>query len=384
MKYIVSILIFLLAAGAAVGLYSTRPETKKAVPSRPVPLVETRDVSPGKEKVIVEVFGTVIPAKHITLQSEVEGRIISQNPELIPGGVINEGEILMQIDPSDYELRVKEYSAELEEALFELDLEQGKQVIAEREWKLMEKEIAESKAGKSLALREPHLRLVKAKVEKARSRLAIAELELQRTIIRSPFNALVIEEFIDKGQFISRQTPLATLVGADQFRVQVSVPANVLPRISEAGAPGQQGGTARVIFEPVDGAEVVRHGHVLKIMGDIDHEGRMARILISIDDPLNLHSDVKDGKVLLGSYVRVSIDAGFFNNVYSIPRQSLREGDVIWVKDNEGTLQIRAVDVVWRRKDDLLVNADLKKGDKLILSRLPSPLPGIEIRSIDK
>ena len=378
MKYKISILIFIFSVLAVIGLYSTSPKTKKVVPTRPVPLVNGAELHTVNEKVFIEAFGTVIPSRQITLQSEVEGRIIDQNPDLIPGGLIPQGNMVVQIDPADYELRVSEIKAELEEAMFELELEQGKQVIAGREWKLMENEIDVNEAGKSLALREPHLRLVKAKVEKARSKLAASELELQRTIIRSPFNTLVLEEFIDKGQIVSRQTPLATLVGTDQFRVQVSVPVSVLQRISFPEGLGKQ---AEVIFEPVNGKAVVRYGHVLRIMGDIDPEGRMARVLIEIDDPLNLHSGVSNGNVLLGSYVKVRIDAGSYENVYSIPRQALREGDLVWVQDSENKLQIRPVSVVWRRKDDVLVNADLREGDKLILSRLQSPLPGIEVRS---
>ena len=388
MKYIISLLILLLAVGAAIGLYSTSPKTKKARPERPVPLVQTAEVRPGREKVVIAAFGTVIPAKSITLQSEVEGRIIGQNAELVPGGLIRQDDMVIQIDPADYELLVSEYRAEMEEAMFELDLEQGKQVIAEREWKLMEEEIDTSTAGKSLALREPHLRLVKAKVDKARSRLAAAELALKRTKIKSSFNALVLEEFIDEGQLVSKQTPLATLVGTDQFRVQVSVPVYVLKRISVPGGPGQQGSAAEVIFEPVNGEAVVRQGHVMRIMGDLDPKGRMARLLIVIDDPLNLRDSDQvrrqEGRILLGSYLKVRINAGFFDNVYSIPRQAMREGDVIWVQDNEDKLQIRPVQIVWRRKDEVLAKADLKQGDKLILSRLQSPLPGIEVKSINK
>jgi RND family efflux transporter MFP subunit len=388
MKYIISFLIILLAVGAAIGLYSTSPKTKKTRPVRPVPLVETSEVRPGREKVIIEAFGTVIPAKRITLQSQVEGRIIDQNPELVPGGLIRKAEIIIQIDPADYKLLVSEYRAEVEEAMFELDLEKGKQVIAEREWELMEKEINTSAAGKSLALREPHLRLVKAKVDKAKSRFAAAELALRRTTILSPFNALVLEEFIDRGQLVSKQTSLATLVGTDQFRVQVSVPVSVLKRISLPGGPGQQGSAAEVIFEPVNGTAVIRQGHVLRIMGDLDPEGRMARLLIVIDDPLNLRGSGQvrrqEGSILLGSYLKVRINAGFLDDIYSIPRQAMREGDVIWVQDNEDKLQIRPVQIVWRRKDEVLVKIDLKEGDRLILSRLQSPLPGIEVKSINK
>jgi len=388
MKYILPLLITLLAVGAAIGLYSTSPTTKKARPVRPIPFVQTSDIKPGREKVFVEAFGTVIPAQRITLQSEVEGRIISQHPELVPGGLIAQDEIIIQVDPAEYEMAVNGYRAELEEAMFELDLEQGKQVIAQREWKLMEEEIDSSAEGKSLALREPHLRLVKAKVDKAKSRLAAAELALKRTTITAPFNALVLEEFIDRGQFVSRQTNLATLAGTDRFWVRVSVPVSVLHRISFPRRTGMHGSSAEVIFEPVSGRPVVRHGAVLRMMGDVDPEGRMARLLIIIEDPLNLRENSRNGKaggrILLGSYVKVRIDAGFFENVYSIPRQALREGDVLWVKDSNDSLQIRKVTVVWRRRDDVLVKADLVEGDTLILSRLQSALPGMQVKDLNK
>ncbi len=382
-KYIITFVIFLLAVGAAVGLYQTSPKTKKARPARAVPLVQTSEIRPNIENVTIEAFGTIIPSRQITLQSEVEGRIISQNPELIPGGLIRQKDMVISIDPADYELTVNEYKAALEEAVFELDLEEGKQVIAEREWKLMENEISTTREGKSLALREPHLRLVKAKVDKAKSKLATAELALQRTSIMSPFNAVVIEEFVDEGQLVNTQTPIATLVGTDQYRVQVSVPVSVLHRISLSSETGQANSPAQIIFEPGNGASVVRHGHVLKIMGDLEPEGRMARLLIVIDDPLNLRNPVEKGDmILLGSYVKVLISAGTLDNVYSIPRQAMREGDVIWVKDNNNKLQIRKVTIVWRRKDDVLVNADLQQGDTLILSRLQSPLPGMAVKTI--
>jgi RND family efflux transporter MFP subunit len=392
MKYLITLLILLITAVTVIGLYLTSPKIEKKVPERPVPLVRTSAINTVREQVFIEAFGTVVPAKRITLQSEVEGRIIKQNTALVPGGLIDRGDVIIQIDPSDYKLQVNQYRSEMEEVIYELDLEQGKQVIAEREWRLMEEEIDSTEVGKSLALREPHLRLVKARVEKAKSRLAVAELALERTTIRAPFNALVLEEFTDEGQLVNRQTPLATLAGADQFRVQVSVPVAALQRISVPEGPGKAGSEAEVIFEPVSGSAVIRHGQVLQVMGDLDPEGRMARILIVIEDPLNLQAGqqaegekmqrmerLKPGGVLLGSYVKVRISAGFLDNVYAIPRQALREGDVIWVKDSEDTLRVRTVRVVWRKRDEVLVDADLEPGDLLILSRLQSPMPGMRV-----
>ncbi len=100
MKYVIAFLIIIIAVGAAVGLYQTGPKTKKAMHKRPVPIVQTADIHHGREKVTIEAFGTVIPAKRITLQSEVDGRIIDQNTELVPGGLINTDDMVIQVDPA--------------------------------------------------------------------------------------------------------------------------------------------------------------------------------------------------------------------------------------------------------------------------------------------
>ena len=388
-KFIGYILVFLVAAGTALGLYASRPQAKKSKARRPVPLVKTIKVSPRSEQVYVEVFGTVIPAKKIAILSEVEGRIININPELIPGGLINKDSLVVQIDPINYALKINERKAEVAEAQYRLELEKGRQVIAQQEWRLLEENIAATQNGKSLALREPHLRSVQAQLEAALSRLAAAELEEKRTTIRAPFKALVLEEFVEKGQLVGRHTQIATLVETDYFWVQVSIPLSRLSRITFPEKAGQKGAGVRVILQIDDGRSIVRQGTTFKLLGDLDPKGRMARMLIKINDPLNLtvkgaenvEGKPDKGKILLGSYVKVEIDAGVLDNVYAIPRQALRAGDRIWTLSPKGRLDIRKVRIVWRRKDEMLVTADLTPQERLITSRLQSPLPGMKVQS---
>jgi multidrug efflux pump subunit AcrA (membrane-fusion protein) len=112
----------------------------------------------------------------------------------------------------------------------------------------------------------------------------------------------------------------------------------------------------------------------------------MARILIDVKDPLNLHEAAatgarRAGKILLGSYVKVRIEAGSLDGVYVIPREAIRDNDRIWVLTTDNTLAIRQTTVQWRRKDELLVTADIGPGEKVITSRLQSPLPGMALRT---
>ena len=391
MRFIVSIMVVLVAVGAAVGLYMNSPKTMKKKPKRPIPLVQTVAIAPHSEQVYIEAFGTVIPAKQVALRSEVEGRIIKKNKELIPGGIIGKGELVVQIDPLDYQLLVNQRETEVAEARYSLDLEEGQQTIAKGEWQLLEEDVVATQAGKSLALREPHLRFVKAKLQAAESRLAAAKLAVKRTTINAPFNGLVLDSFVEQGQLISGQTELADLVGTDQFWVQVSIPVSRLSRIQFPENGGQAGASARIIFENDDGTQISRPGTMFKLFGELDSQSRMARVLVAIDDPLSLKENTKgslagspgNGKILLGSYVKVEINAGTLDNVYIVPRQAVHEGDIIWLLNSENRLVKMPVDIVWRRRDEMLIRGDLHDSEKLIISRLQSPLPGTILKSAE-
>ncbi|MBC8317609.1 MAG: efflux RND transporter periplasmic adaptor subunit [Desulfobulbaceae bacterium] len=384
MKFFISILALALAAVISFSLYANKPKTEKKPPERTVPIVKTLHVQPASEQVFLEAYGTVIPARQIKLSAEVSGRVIRQNPEMVPGGVINKDDFILEIEPADYTLQVQECLAELANAQYELELEEGRQTIARQEWLLLEKDLESSLASKSLALREPHLKHAQAKLDAAKSRLEAAELDLQRTTIRSPFHALVLEEFVEHGQILGQQTPIATLAGADHFWIQVSIPASLIPRITFPNGPKKQGSTVEVLLEEKNGGtEMVRHGKLFKLLGDLDPKGRMARILISIEDPLNLSKKPDPdslSKILLGSYIKVRIDAGVMENVYTIPRQAIREGDRLWVVNENGILDIRPAQIRWRRVDEMLVSAEIKPGEEVIISRLQSPLPGMTVR----
>ena len=387
MRFIVSIMVVLIAFGAAVGLYMNSPTTKKSKPKRPIPIVQTVDLSLRSEQVSIEAFGTVIPAKQVALRTEVEGRIIRKNTELIPGGIIGKGELVAQIDPLDYQLLVNEREAEMAEARYSLELEEGQQIIAEEEWHLLEEEVVAMQASKSLALREPHLRFVKAKLQAAESRLEAAKLSVKRTTINAPFNGLVLDNYVEQGQLISSQTELATLAETDQFWVQVTIPVSRLSRIRFPDNSGQPGAAARIIFENEDGTIISRTGTLFKLLGELDSESRMAKILVAINDPLNLNKNNNladnpdNGRILLGSYVKVKIEAGTLDNIFVVPRKAVHEGDIIWLLNRENILVTRPVNIVWRRQDEMLIKTDLNDSEKLIVSRLQTPLPGMALRS---
>jgi len=385
-RYILSVLLICGGVGTAVVMYLTKPQARKARPPKTAPLVQTVELRKTSVPVTIEAYGTVVPARQLTLQAEVEGRIIYQDPALVPGGVIPAKRKLLQVDPEDYKLQIKELEATLTEARFEVEMEQGRRIVAKREWKLLEKEITTSPIGRRLALREPHQERAAARVQVAESRLDQAKLDEKRTTLICPFNAMVIDESVEVGQLVSREAKLATLVGTDQFWVQVSVPLGRLQRIRFSQA-GKGGSAARVVLDSANGAAIVRTGRVLRLLGDLNTSGRMARVLVAIDNPLDLPAGASSGVasmgaqcILLGCYTKVEIQAGVQDDVYVVPRAALREGNRIWLVGGDNKLVFRQAEVIWRRSDDVLVRCDILPGEKLVTSRLGSPLPGDEVR----
>lgn len=382
-------MILLLAVGITYWFYANKPQTKKKKPSRPVPVVSTIALQPGDEAIVFEASGTVIPAKKVELFSEVEGRITQQNPNLVPGGIIAADDLVVQIDPEDYRLQVHDREAEVATARYELEVEEGKQIIARQEWRILEREMQGDQVSKDLALRKPHLQNAKARLAAAQSRLATARLAESRTSIRAPFTGVVLEENVEIGQFIGKQSNIATLVATDSFWVQTSVPLYLLRRIVFPGKNQQKGSRAQIVLENGHGGDTVIHdGSVFKLLGDLDPKGRMARVLVTVQDPLNLKpagDEAKGesgsaGKILLGSFVKVRIEAGSLNGVYALPRQGLREGDRVWTVNSDGIVSFRQVRILWRRIQEVLVTMDLPQGERIIVSRLQSPVAGMLVR----
>jgi len=383
LRLLISLAAISIAGGAIYFLHINKPKTTKSKPIPLVPIVEAVYISPGNEEIHIEASGTVIAARQVVITTEVEGKIIRQHSELVPGGLLAKGDELVKIDPAGYELLVGERKAALAGDMSRMDIEKGQQLIAREEWRIFEKDSGGGGADESLALRVPHLKIARAQVDAGKSRLSSAQLDLKKTSIPVPFNSVVIEEYAELGQFAGRQTKIAEIAGTDYFWVQASVLPAHLERISFPSR-GAKGSRVKVLLESSRGREVVRTGHVERLLAGLDPKGRMARILIRIDDPLNLNAIEGRGRVLLESFVKLEIEAGTIDNVYTVAREALADGDRLLILKEDGTLDMRETVVKWRRKNELLLSADIKKGERLIVSRLQTPMSGMKLRTGDE
>ena len=378
LSWLLSIVALIVAVAAGLVLLWTAPQTEPEEKVRAVRMVRTMPLKPRSEPIFVEQRGEVIPARRVVMQSEVAGRVIRHHPSLVPGGYVQAGEELIKIDPSEYLLALTEMESALEEARYEQEVEQGRQVVASRELKLLEEDLSQSDVNRALVLREPHLRRTEALIQRATNEIAKARLDLARTSVQAPFNAMVLDENIELGQQVSPSSTLCTLVGTDEFWVQALLPHGDLKWIQLPG-PNQPGSEVTVLLHTGDGDTAQWKGRVIRLLSDLDPVGRMARVMIRVTDPLDLEGQRDGIPLLLGSYVEVRIDAGMLEDVIAIPRAGLREGNRIWVVDQNHAVRIREADIKWSRRDTVLIANNVKPGEELILFGLRNALPGLQV-----
>ncbi len=386
LKVVLPLLVIGLALLAAQALLFLGPTVPKTVKEVKPTFVEVLPARVRDERAVIAVYGTVQQHQRLTVNPEVSGRVVKLNPRLVLGETLPAGAALLQIDPRDYRAAVDEQRAALAKAEFDLKVELGQQAVAKREWSLLTPSDGEVNAlNRQLALRRPHLKEKRMALAAAQSRLRKAQLNLRRTVLRASFNAVVLNESVEIGQLINPQSAVATLVGTDEFRVQVSVPIKQLEWIVFPGAGHPQGSPVRIIRERGNGEPVVRQGTVVELLGDVTENGRMAQVLVAIADPLELEKPAQDRRpLLLGEYVRVEIEGPVLRDVIVLPRNAIREGTRVWVKNAGNQLEVRPVEVILSRKDTVLISQGIEDGEAIITSQVPAAIPGLPLETLDQ
>ena len=367
-------------AGVAVAIVfvRTKPKARPMPKERTAPFVTVVSMVPTNVHVHIDVMGTVEAVDEVMLQPEVSGRILWTHPELVEGGTVTGDEVVVRIDESDVELALRRQKAALESARSDLSIEKGQQDIAKREWELVGGGDEASEMDLELALRGPQLRAREASVASAEAAVAAANLDLSRTAVRAPFNAVVAEAAADVGDQAMANTVLATLVGTDLFRLRTAVRVDQLKWIDFPGDTSHPASQVR-IFLPTG---VVRTGTVSRLMPQLSEAGRMAQILVDVSDPLYVDQpDRKDAALLLGQVLRVEIVGREIEGVYGIPRTALRDGSKLWMVDGDSRLRIFPVEVLWGTEDQVFVADGFDPDDRLIVSHLATPVEGMKLEA---
>jgi RND family efflux transporter MFP subunit len=369
--------VVVLATGAVIAgwLMQSGPKAKPRPQVRNAVAVEVRPIEFGAQTTTISVMGTVRPKNEVALNPQVSGRVVSISEKLVPGEHFTRGETLLTIEPADYRLAVQQLTSEVARAEADLQIELGRQRVALKEYELLGETVSDEE--RDLMLRVPQLESSKASLEEVKTRLAQARLDLERTVVKAPFRAVLITREVDLGASVTPSTTLATLVGSETYWVEAPIAASLLKWIRI----GQQGSAVRVYDAAAWGPGRYREGRTTGMAATVETQGRMVELLIEVTDPLALANHSQGlPKLLLGSYVRVEIEGATLPHATMIERDLIRDGDRVWIMDDQGNLDIRPVEIAFRARDHVLVTAGVNPGEMLVISNLPAPVQGMALR----
>ena len=368
--------VFIVVAGFLVAglLLATGPKVEPRAPERVPPLVRTLRVEPETFRLKVSTHGTVIPRTESELVPEVSGRVIWRSPELVSGGFFDQGDVLLRVDPLDYEVALEQARADVARARSELsnarrddnrqrDLKaQGVASDAQRE-----------DAANRLAVAEASLRV-------ANAALARAQRDLERTQIIAPYRGRVRTERVDVGQFVVRGTPIATLYAVDRAEVRLPVHDEELAFLDIPLVRGQPEVSAPVpvlLRASFAGGEHLWEGKIVRTEGELDPQTRMVHVIAEVEDP---YAAGHSPPLSVGLFVEASISGTEAENVVILPRSSLRGEQEVLVVDEENRLRHRKVELLRVDAEQILVREGLTSGEQVCISTLESATEGMQVR----
>jgi RND family efflux transporter MFP subunit len=374
---VLCVVVIVVTLGIIVYIQATEPKAQRTGATRKsAALVETAQVTNGVFSPLLEALGTVEAEREVYIRPQVSGSIVEVSPSFVPGGFVRKGEVLVKIDSADFENTLAMRKSELEEAEAALAIEEGRRAVAEKEFALLDEDVSEE--NRPLVLREPQIASAQARVASARAAVKQAALHLSRTHVRAPFDAHILSRDANLGSQVSTSDRLAHLVGTDAYWVSTTVPLRDLQRIRFADGK-EQGSAARIAHRAAWSSGVVRDGTVERLIGMVDDQTRLARVLVRVEDPLAREQDAP--ALVLGAMVEVHIEGREIENVVRVNRSYIRDGDTIWLYV-DGQLEIRALNIVFEDSQYAYVTEGLRGDEEVVTTSLASASPGIGLQRI--
>ncbi len=382
--------IAILGAGAlgVALLFLTRPTVEPRPPRVVDPLVRVETVAPRTVRYAVEANGTVLPRTQSDLVPQVSGEVQWVSPSLVSGGFFREGDPLLRIDKSDYEVALESSRAAVARAESEFA-----RAGTERD---RQRRLADRSVASQAAIDDANnaFRVAQAQLREARSALERAERDLDRTEIRAPFEGRVREENVDVGQFVSRGTPMARIYAVDTAEVRLPVPDRELsyldihlgrrkPLAGEADPTASNGsspGPEVLLHADFAGQEQTWRGRIVRTEGEIDPRSRMVNVIASVEDPYGA-----DPPLAVGLFVSAEILGREVEGAVVLPQTALRSEngrEQVLVVDDESRIRFRDVGVLRVERGQVVIGSGLAAGERVSVSPLPSAVEGMRVRVV--
>jgi RND family efflux transporter MFP subunit len=374
----------LLPAGIIVGgfglaalIIATGPELKQLPPPSNAPLVRTWQAQPQSVQLSSFTHGEVAPRTESELVPEVSGRVIEMSDSLVSGGFFRMGDMLLKVDPLDYEVALEQSRAAL--ASTESELVNASKAY-QRQLDLAEKQ-STSESQRDDALNR--MQLAQANLREARARVSRAERDLARTSIEAPFDGRVRSEQVDVGQFVTRGAPIASLYSTDIAEVRLPLPDEELAFLQLPLNAATIAGTSApraILRARFAGGDHQWESTIVRTEGELDPQTRMINVIARVEAPYKTNGERPP--LAIGLFVEAEILGRKIDNVYVIPRSALQANDQVYVINEQNRLEFRDVGILRVLSEEVYLTTGLAPGETVCLTTLSNAVQGMEVQPV--
>jgi len=363
----------------SIAMNLLKPAPVKAEAPDTAVAVKTLILQRAQAVLSVESQGTVTARTRTALISEVSGRVLKVSPTFVVGGTFNKGDLLLELDPTDYEVALQRASAKLISMNAQLTFEQARAVQAEKEWGMTGRPAEEAPL---LALRKPYLEEARANVLQAEAEVKQAKLKLSRASIRAPYAGMVAIKGVDVGQYVAVGAPLGETFAIDFAEVRLPLTKRDLSMMNSFSSADSHSHLEVILEGSIDDSMKQWPAKLVRSEGVISKQNRALYVVVQVDDP---YGKLKSGNskatspLLMGTFVTAIIGGKTIDNAFAIPRHAMLEGNKVALVDAEQRLRFRVVEPIFGDDQFYYVTDGLENGDEMIVSAMGVPIEGMRV-----
>lgn len=381
-KFILPLIIIMLSIVivAALVFYKNSQRAERKPQITQAILVDTITAEKTTLNLIVSSQGVVRPRTQTTLAAEVSGKIVAISANFVAGGFFHQGDVLLQIDPSDYQAGLKRAEAALASRQARLADETARSEQALKDWQNMGKPGQPSDLG----LRKPQLADARANVSAAEADVEKARRDLERTQITLPYDGLVRQKGADIGQYVTPGTRLGITFAIDTAEVRLPLTHNDLQYLdlpTGTATKTQQNPFPAVTLSTNNAADTDQwQAQIIRTEGVVDETSRVVYAVAEIVDPYGILGQSHQKELKIGSFVHAEIQGLRAENVVVLPRYVLQADNTVMVMNAAGELAILPVVVLRAGPKKVVISKGIQSGTRVITTRLDAPVPGTKLR----
>ena len=372
MRIILPVLFIAMAFGGFSALKKFNRKKPPKPPEKSIQAVETLELQPETLEIPIYSQGTVEAVTSGNLNMQVTGRIIYTGKAFRLGGRFKKGEVLIKVDPTDYQAAKAHADAMLARAKLAHLEEKVRSAQARQEWETTNGK-DNNKEPSPLVLRLPQLQLAEAELFSAEKAAELAEANLQRTELLAPYDGVLTEKLADLGQVVSGGpgVPVARAYSTDSLEVMLPVSSREIDFVDFPSQP------AATITANIGGKVWSWNARIDRNTGQVNRGTRLHHLVAVIETS---GGEPNKPNLQPGQFVNATIVGKKLDGIFRVPRQAFVSEKELYLVTPVNTLLRREVNITYRLPDALLVDEGLTAGDTLNLTRLQFMNDGLEVR----